>query len=898
MSADEDEGDAEPKVRGDASAGVISDDEDEVTAPASRRYALDPALALGPRLLAPRMDGVLRFRETLDPTALDDVDAGEGADAGAWYAFENGVAFVSASAPPLALVVGVNVVAVDVHEGIRDPDDEPAARGAADAADALVVFRMAKNAPGTKMDASVDAPTSTAWCFSLSAVPVAARRRFLREIVPRWRAAAANANEETVAESESSAATFRVAAALPAYARATEAQRWAVGLALARQRHAGNIAAAVAGETPHKTFPTHAPDARVADAANAASGFDTTRRYSKGNDAPTTEPETRPEGRNSRPETRLETRLVPVTLLTGPPGGCQASTASALTEGASASAAWIVAHAASLRAFAAPTASCFASALEDAARRAAETAGSSNANAIPPPPRVLVTVETYAPPAVTVAALRRAIERVNAETEANEATNAGATALAYSSVSAPPLRLLHAGTTACLTSEAFFADGERHPSLGSLAHAASSDVDAIVLLQSWRSGTASRDAVGVDGDVHRDRHVSAVDTSSVDSSSVADRERFADASAWIRAAARGDVEHIFGAARLGRDPLAAATRRSRWPSPSLSPSSARHRTQSWESTLVASHADAPIRARVSARRVVAVGRFDVGALVASVRRAFGAGRVAPPLGPDANPSERADLESARFLERDPNDETRAATLTWARVRAWVDVGAEEARDATRDANREGTDGMDARGKTAPNVVVLDASFDFASAAPFSLGSVFPPTPSDFPRAIATATRVEVLAAGSDVATRLDLGGMCRAAVVAAPAPAPRKTEASMSAKERAALAETCASSPTPEGWYHDGARYVRHDGLVSGEHPSLREAIEAYLRDANAEAEERDAARTAANARDAATTRVVTEETSDAREFRSDTRRDVSPSSARGVALDVSSPCEASERVR
>ena len=519
MSADEDEGDAEPKVRGDAEprrrlrgrylwrrrrrgddAGVI---------PTSRRYALDPALALGPRLLAPRMDGVLRFRETLDPTALDDVDAGEGADAGAWYAFENGVAFVSASAPPLALVVGVNVVAVDVHEGIRDPDDEPAARGAADAADALVVFRMAKNAPGTKMDASVDAPTSTAWCFSLSAVPVAARRRFLREIVPRWRAAAANANEETVAESESSAATFRVAAALPAYARATEAQRWAVGLALARQRHAGNIAAAVAGETPHKTFPTHAPDARVADAANAASGFDTTRRYSKGNDAPTTEPET-------RPETRLETRLVPVTLLTGPPGGCQASTASALTEGASASAAWIVAHAASLRAFAAPTASCFASALEDAARRAAETAGSSNANAIPPPPRVLVTVETYAPPAVTVAALRRAIERVNAETEANEATNAGATALAHSSVSTPPLRLLHAGTTACLTSEAFFADGERHPSLGSLAHAASSDVDAIVLLQSWRSGTASRDAVGVDGDVHRDRHVSAVDTSSVD----------------------------------------------------------------------------------------------------------------------------------------------------------------------------------------------------------------------------------------------------------------------------------------------------------------------------------------------------------------------------------------------
>ena len=559
-----------------------------------------------------------------------------------------------------------------------------------------------------------------------------------------------------------------------------------------------------------------------------------------------------------------------MTLLTGPPGGCQVSTASALTEGASASAAWIVAHAASLRAFAAPTASCFASALEDAARRIAEAAaGSSNANATSPPPRVLVTVETYAPPAVTVAALRRAIERVNAETEANEATNAGATALAYSSVSAPPLRLLHAGTTACLTSEAFFADGERHPSLGSLAHAASSDVDAIVLLQSWRSGTASRDAVGVDGDVGGDRHVSTVDSSSVDSSSVADRERFADASAWIRAAARGDVEHIFGAARLGRDPLAAATRRSRWPSPSLSPSSARHRTQSWESTLVASHANAPIRARVSARRVVAVGRFDVGALVASVRRAFGAGRVAPPLGPDANPSERADLESARFLERDPNDETRAATLTWARVRAWtsatVDDVEEEARDATRDANREGTDGIDARGKTAPNDVVLDASLDFAPAAPFSLGSVFPPTPSDPRRAIATATRVEVIAAGSDVATRLDLGGMCRAAVVAAPAPAPRKTEASMSAKERAALAETCESAPTPEGWYHDGARYVRHDGLVSGEHPSLREAIEAYLRDANAEAEERDAARTAANERDAATTRVVTEETSEAR---------------------------------
>ena len=610
MSADEDEGDAEPKVRGDAepkvrgdaSAGVISDDEDEVTAPASRRYALDPALALGPRLLAPRMDGVLRFRETLDPTALDDVDAGEGADAGAWYAFENGVAFVSASAPPLALVVGVNVVAVDVHEGIRDPDDEPAARGAADAADALVVFRMAKNAPGTKMDASVDAPTSTAWCFSLSAVPVAARRRFLREIVPRWRGGGERERRDRRririvrgdVSSRRGASRVRARDGGAEVGGGTRARAPATRREHRRRRRGGNAAQDV----------SHArPDARVADAANAASGFDTTRRYSKGNDAPTTEPETRPEGRNSRPETRLETRLVPVTLLTGPPGGCQASTASALTEGASASAAWIVAHAASLRAFAAPTASCFASALEDAARRAAETAGSSNANAIPPPPRVLVTVETYAPPAVTVAALRRAIERVNAETEANEATNAGATALAYSSVSTPPLRLLHAGTTACLTSEAFFADGERHPSLGSLAHAASSDVDAIVLLQSWRSGTASRDAVGVDGDVHRDRHVSAVDTSSVDSSSVADRERFADASAWIRAAARGDVEHIFGAARLGRDPLAAATRR--WPSPSPSPSSARHRTQSWESTLVASargRADSRARLRSSRRR--------------------------------------------------------------------------------------------------------------------------------------------------------------------------------------------------------------------------------------------------------------------------------------------------------
>ena len=415
-----------------------------------------------------------------------------------------------------------------------------------------------------------------------------------------------------------------------------------MGRALARQRHAGNIAAAVAGETPHKTFPTHAPTRASRTPGERRLGvrhhsaiFQGERRADHG--AGDASRGTKFSSRNPRLETP-----VPVTLLTGPPGGCQASTASALTEGASASAAWIVAHAASLRAFAAPTASCFASALEDAARRIAEAAaGSSNANATSPPPRVLVTAETYAPPAVTVAALRRAIERVNAETEANEATNAGATALAYSSVSAPPLRLLHAGTTACLTSEAFFADGERHPSLGSLAHAASSDVDAIVLLQSWRSGTASRDAVGVDGDVGGDRHVSTVDTSSVDSSSVADRERFADASAWIRAAARGDVEHIFGAARLGRDPLAAATRRSRWPSPSLSPRPHATAPSRGNRRLAASHANAPIRARVSARRVVAVGRFDVGALVASVRRAFGAGRVAPPLGPDANPpSER------------------------------------------------------------------------------------------------------------------------------------------------------------------------------------------------------------------------------------------------------------------
>ena len=916
MSADEDEDDVF------ADAGVVSDDDDddddEPTAPASRRYALDPALALGPRLLAPRLNGVLRFPETPDPTALDDVDAGEGVDAGAWYAFENGVAFVPASAPPLALVVGANVVAVDVHEGIRDPDEEPDARGAAEAADALVVFRLAKNAPGSRGSHPV---ASTAWCFSLAATPVAARRRFLREIVPRWRAAAARANDDVSDVSDvSSAATVRVTAALPAYARATEAQRWAVGRARALARRAGNIAAAVAGDAPHKTFPTHAADARVVDAADAASGFETTRRQPR-DGTPTDDKTNRRREMKAESETTAEETTagmgfsrrspsVPVTLLTGPPGGCQASTASALTEGASASATWIVARVESLRAFAAPTASCFASALEDAsrrARRALREASESSFAASPPPPRVLVTIATYAPPAITIAALRGAIERVNAEAEANAEASTDANAARDSDADAgSALSFRHAGTTACLTSDAFFAEGERRPSLGSLAHAASNDVDVVVLLQgSDRSrsgagaGLAARDPFGLDGD---DSAAAAAD-----SSSVGDRERFEDASAWVRAAARGDVERIFGAARLGRDPLAAAATRLTPATPAT-----RRFATTWESKLVASHADAPIRARISARRVVAVGRFDVGALVASVRRAFGAGRVAPPLGPDATAVERAELDATRFLERDPNDETRAATLAWARIRAWtnarVGTRAEEETEleteleldtepdteprsteprsteprsteprwrfasASETTTGAATKETDADAGTTPDLiderarVVFDASFDFASAAPFSLPST---TSSGMDAATAatgsaTATRVEVMATGSDVATRLDLGAMCRAAVVAAPVPAPRKTEASMSAKERAAIAETCESAPTPEGWYHDGARYVRYDGVVSAEHPSLREAIEAYLRDANAEAEERDAARMAANARHAATARVALEETSEA----------------------------------
>ena len=232
------------------------------------------------------------------------------------------------------------------------------------------------------------------------------------------------------------------------------------------------------------------------------------------------------------------------------------------------------------RAFAAPTASCFAGVGGRGETRRRD-GGSSNANAIPPPPRVLVTVETYAPPAVAVAALRRAIERVNAETEANEATNAGRRRWRT-----PPSRRRRFDFTRGNHRVSHLRGVLRRrgtpPEPRVPAHAASSDVDAIVLLQSWRSGTASRR-----GRRRRRRPSrsprSTVDTPSVDSSSVADRERFADASAWIRAAARGDVEHIFGAERLGRD---RPPPRRRWPSPS--PAVVRTSpAQSWESTLVA-----------------------------------------------------------------------------------------------------------------------------------------------------------------------------------------------------------------------------------------------------------------------------------------------------------------------
>ena len=132
-------------------------------------------------------------KPSMDPRVFDVVSGDDGARAGEWHVFDNGVAFVPDHGVPLHLVLGVNVAAIDIHDALVDAD------GVADAAAGPVaVFRLSRPcaiAPSHLFlrEGNDDVGSvrrlhgTTSVAFSLAPLGDASKRHFARVVVPRWR---------------------------------------------------------------------------------------------------------------------------------------------------------------------------------------------------------------------------------------------------------------------------------------------------------------------------------------------------------------------------------------------------------------------------------------------------------------------------------------------------------------------------------------------------------------------------------------------------------------------------------------------------------------------------------------------------------------------------------------
>jgi hypothetical protein len=276
MSSSEDEESQESPVEEEAEEEEEEDDDDD-SGPASRsRLVLDSrARRIGERssLLLPTPEKVCLFPAFAKalPTIHrgDDVRNGRGTDEdgvvaealrelacprdgvarGEWRVFDDGVAFVpSHTAPPLILTLGGNVDGVDVYdaESESESDDESAERksfGVARDADVSRAARRRREAFASattvafRLKPDVVTASIVSMCFSLAPMPAKSRRRFLREVLPRWKARGGATNIRRVSEeifSETHALSRRTRVAL-ARARA-DARSAAASLALSLPR--------------------------------------------------------------------------------------------------------------------------------------------------------------------------------------------------------------------------------------------------------------------------------------------------------------------------------------------------------------------------------------------------------------------------------------------------------------------------------------------------------------------------------------------------------------------------------------------------------------------------------------------------------------------------------------
>jgi hypothetical protein len=712
MSSSEDEESQESPVEEEAEEEEEDDDDDD-SGPASRsRLVLDSrARRIGERssLLLPTPEKVCLFPAFAKalPTIHrgDDVVNGDGTDEagvvaealrelacprngvarGEWRVFDDGVAFVPEvhSAPPLILTLGGNVDGVDVYdaESESESDDESAERksfGVARDADVSRAARRRREAFASattvafRLKPDVVTASIVSMCFSLAPMPAKSRRRFLREVLPRWKARGGATNIRRVSEeifSETHALSRRTRVAL-ARARA-DARSAAASLALTMPR--ALLRAPVGFGVADAMAEAALDRASRRDAERAAARVDERARrgiFVPGDDDDDDDDD---EASSSRTDDAVpdaffsSTEDVPVSLLTGAPDGCQSAVFEALELFAPNAATWIDApvffatetHGEGAS-FVSETA--FVSALRAATPRVLAALAAHRASPEKTPkPRVVLVARTRATPRVARRAFRDAVKK-NVVDEEEETTT---------QVRNIRIRYVAGATCSCVTASGFFPEAERRPAD---CAAAADGADVVVLLPTAateRGDCADAAAGSLGGALARlalsenenETHESlgvggsfgteTTHTNDPDAETLV--ERVEDARRWLLGflgKATADERLVVGRARLRRDPLFAVTLPTSGGekrTDELSRRQSRARKQKRNSHV-------SVQPRETGRVTIATGRLDVAAVADFVRALFKSGRAPPPPSPETlkglAPTARLERQLARFAERE------------------------------------------------------------------------------------------------------------------------------------------------------------------------------------------------------------------------------------------------------
>ena len=897
MSSSEDEESQESPVVDEAEEEEEDDDDDD-SGPASRsRLVLDSrARRIGERssLLLPTPEKVCLFPAFAKalPTIHqgDDVVNGDGTDEagvvaealrelacprngvarGEWRVFDDGVAFVHElhSAPPLILTLGGNVDGVDVYdaESESESDDESAERksfGVARDADVPRAARRRREAFASattvafRLKPDVVTASIVSMCFSLAPMPAKSRRRFLREVLPRWKARGGATNIRRVSEecfSETHALSRRTRVAL-ARARA-DARSAAASLALTMPR--ALLRAPVGFGVADAMAEAALDRASRRDAERAAARVDECAR--RGIFVPGDDDDDDDEASSSAVPDALfsSTEDVPVSLLTGAPDGCQSAVFEALELFAPNAATWIDApvffatetHGEGAS-FVSETA--FVSALRAATPRVLAALAAHRASPEKTPkPRVVLVARTRATPRVARRAFRDAVKK-NVVDEEEETT----TQVRNIRV----IRYVAGATCSCVTASGFFPEAERRPAD---CAAAADGADVVVLLPTAATergdcadaaagslgGALARlalsenetpESLGVGGSFGTE----TTNTNDPDAETLV--ERAEDARRWLvgfLGKATADERLVVGRARLRRDPLFAVTL----------PTSAAFLFPRRRARKQNSHVSSP---RETGRVTIATGRLDVAAVADFVRALFKSGRAPPPPSPETlkglAPTARLERQLARFAEREADGAHPDAPFRATHARVTVTFCDEH--------KTNGVDEVHVK-SVATRKKTMTVAYNFSSAAPFRGADAV--DVSDKKRRPVYASRVEVFLLGFGSLKTADVASRLAACAYAGPAPLQRATIDSLSPDQKKTIEDALFDDPSdqnvPPGWYHDGCKWIDFDGSVSYRHPLFNERAEKHVREVNVKIDLENARRADARAAAAAATRVERDE--------------------------------------